>query len=428
MIEGWRVSTYKLMAWLRHRLRPWWKTIKYLPGQIKLFAVRALVRVLPFIPIERARLYPPTRICPSTIEWWISTADKELHASFTKVDALCTVSYPLPKTVHKSIRQQFINDQTSVYPETFVATIPQGRVTPRGLIITPDGQLLEDVSIFFYFAGGRTMMPDLSLAWNLEQLEIGGRVAALSTDGASLYYHWLFQLLPRFELLRRAGIEPGGIDYYVVNGQEQPFQRESLALLGIDPKKVIASNRVPIIRAKELVVPSVPLGVGCFRPWMMEFLRDTFLPKNHRDLKHTGRRLYISRAAAKYRRVLNEDDVVQFLRRRRFETIALEAFSIREQAAAMAACEVVVAPHGGGLSNVVFCTPGTKIIEIFSPELVASYFWKISNQVGLDYYYLLGKGPTATLDSDYPQSWNAGADVEVDLALLDQTLALANID
>src|SRR5258707_114639 len=120
---------------------------------------------------------------------------------------------------------------------------------------------------------------------------------------------------------------------------------------------------------------------------MTEFLRDTFLPKNHRDLKHTGRRLYISRAAAKYRRVLNEDDVVQFLRRRGFETIALEAFSIREQAAAMASCEAVVAPHGGGLSNVVFCRPETKIVEIFSPELVASYFWKISNQVGLDYYY-----------------------------------------
>ncbi len=93
----------------------------------------------------------------------------------------------------------------------------------------------------------------------------------------------------------------------------------------------------------------------------------------------------------------------------------------------MAVSEAIVAPHGGGLSNLVFCRPGTKVIEIFSPELVAGYFWKLSNQLGLDYYYVLGKGSSETKDPGYAQSWNARTDIEVDLESLRDTLSLANI-
>ena len=180
------------------------------------------------------------------------------------------------------------------------------------------------------------------------------------------------------------------------------------------------SSCVPYLRANELIVPSIPLGEACFRPWMCQFLRDAFLTKDiEGETNFSGRRLYISRGLAGYRRVLNEPEVIQFLRRRGFEEIKFERLSVRQQAATMAACEVVVAPHGGGLSNLVFCSPGTKVIRIFSPELVAGFFWKISNQLGLDYYYLLGKGHSTTRDPDYLQSWDARTDIEVDLDVLE---------
>jgi hypothetical protein len=58
---------------------------------------------------------------------------------------------------------------------------------------------------------------------------------------------------------------------------------------------------------------------------------------------------------------------------------------------------------------------------------VGTYFWKLSSQLNLDYYYLLGMGDPATLDVNYPQSWDARADIEVDLDLLQRTLTLANL-
>jgi hypothetical protein len=79
------------------------------------------------------------------------------------------------------------------------------------------------------------------------------------------------------------------------------------------------------------------------------------------------------------------------------------------------------------LSNIVFCSPGAKIVEIFSPELVARYFWRLSNQLNLDYYYILGKGSAGGLEADYPQSWDAEADIEVDIGQLERTLTLAGV-
>ncbi|NET60866.1 MAG: glycosyltransferase family 61 protein, partial [Symploca sp. SIO2E6] len=57
----------------------------------------------------------------------------------------------------------------------------------------------------------------------------------------------------------------------------------------------------------------------------------------------------------------------------------------------LAQAQVVVAPHGSGLTNTVFCSPGTKVIEIFSPNYVYHCYWLLSNLVGLEYYYLLGE-------------------------------------
>ena len=414
---------YQQKNWIKRRLRPSWIFARRLLRRLRLNLARTAA-LIPFVSIDRDRLYPPRRICESTREW-VSKAERKFEATFRDVDPPHAISYNLPKSVYKSVRQQFEIEHT--WSETFVTTFLGGRATRRGFVITPDDQFLNDASIYFS-APRATVAEALSEDWKLEPLtEVNGRVAVLATEAADLYYHWLFQLLPRYNLIERAGIRVSDIDYYYVNSQRSRFQRETLALLGIEPSKVIAGDKVPYLRARELIVPSVPLGASCFRPWMLDFLREKFLPKNWREMQPSGRRLYISRGLAGYRRVLNENEVVSFLTERGFEVAAMESMSVPEQAAMMAGCDVVIGPHGGGMSNLVFCTPGTKVVEIYSPELVATYFWRLSNRLGLDYYYMLGKGKLTTLESDYPQSWDAHQDIEVDLNVLGQTLTLAGI-
>jgi capsular polysaccharide biosynthesis protein len=354
-----------------------------------------------------------------------------LGASFIKVDPPCVAQNALPKTPDGKVRQQLAMDRNYDWPETFVATIPNGRVWHDGHIITPDNQLLDDVSVDFG-AEKWSLRPRPAAVvryWRFHGVaDYRARVAVLATHGADIYFHWFFQLLPRFELIRRAGIDMDSIEYFVVNDLSKPFQRDSMEALGIERGRIIETSQVPYLRARELIVPSVPIGGGCYWPWMCDFLRATFLRKDaRRKAGSVGRRVYISRGLAPYRRVLNEAEVIQFLRRHRFEEIRLEQLSMREQAESMASCEAVVAPHGAGLSNIVFCSPGTKIIEIFSPELVTGFFWKLSNQMDLDYYYILGKGPPETLCENYRQSWNSKADILVDFSTLRGALELSKI-
>src|SRR5258708_32699656 len=132
MRERFRVIAYRPMHWLKRHLRSSWRKLRRLPHRINLSGARIAVRVFPFIAIEHDRLYPPARFCSSTAEW-ISTFGKDMGARIRNVDAACTIPNPLPKTVHSGVRQQFLIDEAYVYPETFVATIPLGRVLKRGL-------------------------------------------------------------------------------------------------------------------------------------------------------------------------------------------------------------------------------------------------------------------------------------------------------
>jgi capsular polysaccharide biosynthesis protein len=70
----------------------------------------------------------------------------------------------------------------------------------------------------------------------------------------------------------------------------------------------------------------------------------------------------------------------------------LEYLTVEAQAKLFATAKVIVAPHGAGLSNLIFCKKGTKIIEIFPPTYTVPCFWIISQQLGLDQTCVKGMG------------------------------------
>ncbi len=90
--------------------------------------------------------------------------------------------------------------------------------------------------------------------------------------------------------------------------------------------------------------------------------------------------------------VINEPEVIHVLKEYGFNMLTMECMTVREQARLLASADIVVAPHGGGLTNLVFCRPGTKVVEFFSPNYLNVCYWSICNHVGLEYYYLVGEG------------------------------------
>lgn len=239
---------------------------------------------------------------------------------------------------------------------------------------------------------------------------LAGKTLILGGNGARCYYHWMVDILPKLGLLEKAGISLEEIDHFVVRSIHSEFQRSTLQALGIPLSKIYSVNQNPEFVAETIIHVRYynMMGMG-MQPFVPEFLKSSFSPQHketivernfplveriRRKLWSKGdvsrevpvkKRLYISRPKGVRRGVSNNDEVEAFLETRGFTSLAMEGLSVTEQAKLLSTAEIVVSPHGGGLTNLVFCKPGTKVIELFG-EHIFPYYYGLSNVCDLDYY------------------------------------------
>ncbi len=344
------------------------------------------------------------------------------HHEIIKLDIYSEKVTPLVTSQPLETGNLIFNQSEIKSNPAFVGIIPNGRVCSGVLtsaIITSDNKLVTDLC-----TGSAEIVissPQLSPV-NI----IDGDVAVLSVRwGGTVYFHWLFDVISRLDLLEKSGMNFEKIDYFLINRYQQSYEKEFLAILGIPPDKILESCHHPHIQAKRIIVPSVPpRGQSMITGWGCQFLKQKLCKINHNIPRYsTQTRLYLGRHNASYRVVLNEEEVIQFLEKRGFYSIKLETMSVVEQASLLAQAEVIIAPHGSALSNLVFCEPGTKIIELFSPMYVLNYYWLICNLCGLEHYHVLGNLLENEEEYLSPQKKN----ILVNLEQLERVMNLAQV-
>ena len=299
----------------------------------------------------------------------------------------------IPKSIENKMHWKFAYTANSTPPSAFVVRLDKGRIASyNGAIISPDNHLIFDLSIEFWankpeehYLLHDGYFPTLQLS--------NENVAALTFCASQYYYHWFFDVLPRFYLLTSMGIEA---DRYAINWNGRPgFQDETLDLLGIDKRRIMTVTENTNLQAKSLFVPSLPGYTGHMGKWTVDFLRNELMEKALEKSANieTPKRFYISRENAFTRKVVNDHDLVPFLQSHGFAIVHLENMSVVDQIRLFSNAEIIIGAHGGGLSNLAFCKPETKVVEIFSPNYVHTCYWVLSGHVEADYHYLLGTGP-----------------------------------
>lgn len=344
---------------------------------------------------------------------WFSADEAALRArggGYVPVHAPETAFRRAPRTLDPRPHWFFGVDTVQDLPSTFVAVVSGGAaVGASGAVFAPDGRMLGDLSREF----GIPPLAHPALRGPLPPAHrVEGTVLVLAAPGSDVYYHWLLDVLPRLEIARRAGFGPGGVDRVLVSGASLPFQAETLARLGIDPARTLDAAAHPHVVADRLVVPSYPGRPEHPPRWACDFLRAALLPRVDGE---RPARLYVTRSDAALRRVVNEPEVREALEARGFRCVALTGMPVSEQAALFASADVVVGPHGSGLANLVFCAPGTRVVELFSRNFVNPCFWSLANQVGLEYAYLIEPGERPP---DYVDGHCSGDDMAVDVDAL----------
>jgi capsular polysaccharide biosynthesis protein len=86
-----------------------------------------------------------------------------------------------------------------------------------------------------------------------------------------------------------------------------------------------------------------------------------------------GKRLYISRANQKTRRVRNEKEIRPVLDDYGFDIVYPEMWPLSKQIATFAEAEMILGPHGAGLVNIIY-GDDTTLIELFGKRTNPCFF------------------------------------------------------
>src|SRR6185369_9154645 len=125
------------------------------------------------------------------------------------------------------------------------------------------------------------------------------------------------------------------------------------------------------------------------------FFRARVLPPRRRNKRN---RIYISRRAARVgRRILNEGEVLDLLANFGVRSYALETLSLEEQIDLFFDADLVVAPHGAGLTNLLFAD-GAGVVELHPTAQIMPHYFLLSLAVGHHYRYLAGSADRRDAD------------------------------
>ncbi len=173
--------------------------------------------------------------------------------------------------------------------QTFVLNLKRGKAYGLdGVVVTEKNELVSQVNIEFETVWEHPKddckpidqhyaFKALKTHKKYDRIYIPGKVATVASNAAGhCYYHWIFQLLPRLEILRQSGVK---YDKLLINPLSFPSQKQMLHVLGIPEDKLIFTKLDQYLEADELIVPSYSSQPYSIAPWVIGFLRDKFLPK-----------------------------------------------------------------------------------------------------------------------------------------------------
>ena len=275
---------------------------------------------------------------------------------------------------------------TLAFGQEYIVTIPNGRMlSSLGIIISPDNVHLQDLS-----GGSFRGLAHHPLCYDGMYLppvrRLRGTAVVLATGlGQRNYYHWTAEILPRLRLLEQAGVQP---DYYCIPKRHQ-YHFESLVLMGIPRERLVPVSKYTHLQADNLLVPSVNRQ-EMTRENAQYLYQKIAVPHGANSKVRTSAQIYIARRRRHWRSIQNESRLMDRLSKLGFQRYYLEDMSMLEQVQLFYHADTVVGPHGSGLVNLVYCKPGTRVVEIGTPVRPSGLFHRIAHHRGLCYKNFIG--------------------------------------
>lgn len=260
-------------------------------------------------------------------------------------------------------------------------------VGPGGAVIGNDRKLLWALS--YEWPG----WPHQHTTYELMELPataLPGTTVTLAAMGADKnYFHFLLNSVARLVYLKRAFL-PFVPDYYLISGAVTDFVTDTLALFGIPRGRVIGTADFSAFRPARLIAPALIHHPFVVPPHACEFVRTTIL--SHLPAGSSPRRrIMVDRSDAPARRVRNLPELSPLLAEFGIELVQLSGMSVAQQAALFRDADLVIANHGAALTNLIFCEPGTRVLQVLAPGMMEREYRTISQHGRLRHDYIVAE-------------------------------------
>lgn len=306
--------------------------------------------------------------------------------------------YPFRKTFLSGIVGFLQKKSTYKVPELGVKEY-------KNVFVSHEGLCLHNFQLVPYSSFNIRTSYDKSFGWQYYKLVLEQYL--VSTYGKSLkkimlpadttyavihtkwfnYSFWITSSLYRLIMLYKSGK-----DFTLLYPEEWdniPYVTESLkAFPNLKKYKIPSGVHVQV---PHLLMPEVRPFTACFDGTELQTVRNYMTAHIPTELlnKIYPEKIYITRKKAKYRKVENEQEVIDYLTPKGFSVIDFDDLSFWEQVALMKGVKEFVSIHGAGMANLVFAQPQIKIIELMheftSPKTYRFVFWILCSLLNQEY-------------------------------------------
>jgi hypothetical protein len=266
------------------------------------------------------------------------------------------------------------------YESKYMYKVNDVYLSPRtGVIWTDSKILLESIGSMGRFLGWGGVLVDLLM--RKSSTKIQESVIVCPDTG---YYHWLLEVLPNVLHLLKEMEEDVKI---VISKKSSKYITTALKYILKDnyENKIIFLDKPT--KVKTVYFAYYESQSGYVRKIDRDILKEYFL--DFEQAKENSRKIYISRLKAQKRSLGNEKEVEDTLKKEGFEIVYAEDLNWLEQIKLYNSCSFIIAPHGAGLGNTIWCQKDTEILEIFPYEKHHFCFATLAKSNELKYDYLI---------------------------------------
>ncbi|OJW71429.1 MAG: hypothetical protein BGO59_20100 [Spirosoma sp. 48-14] len=344
--------------------------------------------------------------------------DKEQTEAFLRPYSL--VTYPANALCMEEV-VDLIDPSKVYYPQTQTETEPVSvwryKTPAAGAELRPYGSVLTERNIPCTDINTDDFYQNVLHRQRRQSITVQTVIAPWShyLDGIIWGGYYDFVFLVAAKLARIKGVLPEAVFRNATVAYPQfgtAYERDFMALLGVEAHQLIDTRKTSV-QFRECIVANAG---HWFYPNLADInaLRTYILPQL--PAPDTRRkRIYISRNCR--RRITNEAALIQLLNQYEFQIIDDVPRSVTEQAAIYRDADFIVGPHGASFSNLIWCQPGTQLLELFAPTYYPDFFRYLANVLSMRYAaYFQGEA--------HPGNWTRGLedDITVSIPEIEQCL------